>query len=114
MDKKFEVYNVCGYGSTGSSAVVNILEEYSACALVPGEFRFIQDPDGLMDLCENLSNYWGWNRSDAYIRRFIRYTDIIGRRIHLFRYGEHLNKHFNYHFFKHRDAFIKEVIDTRW
>ncbi len=114
MTKNYQVYNVCGYGSTGSSAVVNLLEEYSTCKHVPGEFRFIQDPDGLMDLCFNLSQHWGWNRSDAYIRRFIKYTDIIGRRIGPFKYGEHLNKYFNYNFFKHRDEFVRNVIDTSW
>lgn len=114
MKSKNKILSVAGYGSTGSSAVVNFLEEYDSCYVMGGEFRLVQDPDGVEDLCNNLSESWGWVRSDAYIRRFIKYTDIIGRRITPFQYGEHLNKAFNYNFFKHRDEFLKDIIDTKW
>lgn len=114
MSSNLKIYNICGYGSTGSSAVVNLLEEYTTCKHIPGEFRFIQDPDGVIDLCTNLTDNWGWNRSDAYIRRFIHYTNVIGRRIGPFHYGEHLNKFFNYRFFDHRDEYLKNIIDTSW
>ena len=108
------ILSVAGYGSTGSSAVVNFLEEFDNCYVMGGEFRLVQDPDGIEDLCYNLSNSWGWNRSDAYIRRFIRYTDIIARRITPLKYGEHLNKAFNFNFFDHRDKFIANIVDTKW
>jgi len=114
MKNKNKILSVSGYGSTGSSAVVNFLEEFESCYIMGGEFRLVQDPDGLEDLCSNLTNSWGWNRSDAYIRRFIKYTNIIGRRITPLKYGEHLNKAFNFNFFKHRDAFISEIVDTKW
>ena len=112
--KDNKIVSVAGFGSTGSSAVVNYLEEFKSCRVMGGEFRLIQDPDGLEDLCSNLTNAWGWNRSDAYIRRFIKYTNIVGRRIRPFIYGEHLNKSFNYKFFKHRDEFINNIVDTKW
>lgn len=108
------IVSVAGYGSTGSSAVVNLLEEFDNCNVMGGEFRVIQDPDGIEDLCYNLSNSWGWNRSDAYVRRFIKYTNIVGRRISLTQYGEHLNKAFNYNFFKYRDEFLDSIIDSTW
>lgn len=109
-----KILSVAGYGSTGSSAVVNFLEEFNTCHVMGGEFRLVQDPDGLEELCCNLSNSWGWNRSDAYIRRFIKYTDIIGRRISPIKYGENLNKAFNFNFFEHRDKFIADIVDTKW
>ena len=112
--KENKIISVAGYGSTGSSAVVNFLEEFNNCHVMGGEFRLVQDPDGLEDLCNNISNSWGWIRSDAYVRRFIKYTDIVGRRITPFRYGEHLNKAFNYNFFKHRNKFIDSIVDTKW
>jgi len=114
MKKNNNILSVAGYGSTGSSAVVNFLEEFDSCHVMGGEFRMVQDPDGLEDLCFNLSNSWGWNRSDTFIRRFIKYTDIIGRRITPLVYGENLNKAFNYKFFEFRDLFLKEIIDTKW
>jgi len=109
-----KILSVAGYGSTGSSAVVNFLEEFDNCYVMGGEFRLVQDPDGIEDLCCNLSSSWGWNRSDTYIRRFIKYTDIIGRRISPLKYGEHLNKTFNFNFFDHRDKFIADIVDTKW
>lgn len=111
---KNKILSVAGYGSTGSSAVVNLLEEFDNCNVMGGEFRIIQDPDGIEDLCYNITNSWGWNRSDAYIRRFLKYTNIVGRRIRLTQYGEHLNKAFNYNFFKYRDEFIDSIVDTKW
>jgi hypothetical protein len=114
MKNNNKILSVAGYGSTGSSAVVNFLEEFDSCNVMGGEFRLVQDPDGLEDLCCNLTDSWGWNRSDAYIRRFIKYTDIIGRRITPLKYGEHLNKAFNFNFFKHRDAFLADIVDTKW
>ena len=109
-----KIISVSGYGSTGSSAVVDYLKEFNSCYIMGGEFRMIQDPDGLEELCNSLKNSWGWVRSDAYIRRFIKYTNIIGRKISLIQYGEHLNKAFNYNFFKHRDNFINNIVDTKW
>jgi len=114
MSKGLNYISVAGYGSTGSSAVVNLLEEVSNCHVVGGEFRFIQDPDGLEDLCSNLTNSWGWVRSDAFIRRFIKYTDIIGRKPHYFQFGENLEQLFHGNFFKYRDEFLKKIIDTTW
>ena len=44
---KNKILSVAGYGSTGSSAVVNLLEEFDNCNVMGGEFRIIQDPDGI-------------------------------------------------------------------
>lgn len=114
MDNNISYISVAGYGSTGSSAVVNLLEELNNCNVVGGEFRFIQDPDGLEDLCSNLTNSWGWVRSDAFIRRFIKYTDLIGRDPHYFQFGENLDKLFNNKFFEYRDYFLNNIIDSTW
>ena len=107
-----KILSVSGLGSTGSSAVVNLFEEITISKVAEGEFRFIQDPDGLEELCYLLSTSWGWVRSDAYIRRFIKYTDIIGRKFYPWKYGEGLNKQFNYNFFKERNKFLDEVISV--
>lgn len=112
--KRLDYVSVAGYGSTGSSAVVNLLEEVEDCHVVRGEFRFIQDPDGLEDLCSNLKNSWGWVRSDAFIRRFIRFTNILGRKPTYFKFGENLDNLFKNKFFKYRDEFLNQVIDTCW
>lgn len=111
---KINYISVAGYGSTGSSAVVDLLEEVEDFTVIGGEFRFIQDPDGLEDLCNNLTHSWGWVRSDAFIRRFIKYTNIIGRDPGWFEFGSNLDCLFNNKFFYHRDEFLKKVVDTEW
>ncbi|MCG6232996.1 sulfotransferase domain-containing protein [Vibrio furnissii] len=111
---KLNYISVAGYGSTGSSAVVNLLEEVENCSVIGGEFRFIQDPDGLEDLCFNLTHSWGWVRSDAFVRRFIRYTDILGRDPNYFQFGERLDILFNNKFIKYRNEFIDSIVDTKW
>lgn len=105
---------VSGYGSTGSSAVVDLLSEVNICRVIDEEFRFLQDPDGLIDLCENLTEKWGWVRSDAYIRRFIKYTDTIGRKPWPWQAGENLDNIFNNEFFHLRNRFLSEIVDTQW
>ena len=114
--------SIAGYGSTGSSAVVDLLSEVDTCNILlgkgckikGGEFRLIQDPDGLEDLCFNLKNSWGWVRSDAYIRRFIKYSNIIGRDPAIYEFGSKYDKLFNGKFFFYRDQFLKNIIDTKW
>ena len=112
--KKLDYVSVAGYGSTGSSAVVNLLEEVNNCHVVRGEFRFIQDPDGLEDLCSNIKNSWSSIKSDAFIRRFIKYTNLLGRKPHWFEFGEKLNNVFNNNFFQYRDEFLNKIIDSKW
>jgi len=115
MNKNLEYISVAGYGSTGSSAVVDLLSEVSSCNMgINDEFRFIQDPDGLEDLCSNLRDSWGWVRSDAFIRRFIKYTDIIGRSGNYFQFNGKLDIFFNNKFFYYRDEFLENIIDTKW
>ncbi len=66
--------SVVGFGSTGSSAYVDLLAEYDGVKVVPGEFRLLQDPDGLLDICSALSENWSWLRPDAEVRRFLQFS----------------------------------------
>ena len=114
--------SVSGYGSTGSSAVVDLLQEIESCSVLlgkdckikGGEFRFIQDPDGLEDLCFNLTNCWSTLRTDVFIRRFIKYTNIIGRDPLIYEFGSKYDKLFNGKFFFYRDKFLKDIVDSTW
>ena len=53
-------------------------------------------------------------RSDVFIRRFIKFTNILGRKPHYFEAGENLDNLFNKKFFKYRDEFLNNIIDTTW
>ena len=47
---------IAGLGSTGSSAVCDLLSEYDGILCPKDEWRIWVDPDGLLDLLNNLSN----------------------------------------------------------
>lgn len=106
--------SVCGYGSTGSSAVVNLIEESNEIITFGQEFRLFQEVDGLQNLVSNLKHSWSWIKSDAYIRRFIKYTNILGRKNTIFQFGSKLDVIFNNKFYVHRDNFLNELIDSEW
>lgn len=71
---------VAGFGSTGSSAYVDLLSEYAQVSVVPGEVRLLQDPDGLVDICTALDGNWSWLRPDAEIRRFMQFVEAQAQR----------------------------------
>lgn len=106
--------NIVGYGSSGSSAVVDLLREIKGVHVAEGETRFIQDTDGLEDLCYNLVHRWGWHRCDAVVKRFIRYTDILARPAPRFGHGENLNEYFNGDFLRLRNEFIEKIITVKF
>lgn len=112
LEAMVQVVSVSGFGSTGSSAVVDFLSEVDGVFVFPGEFRLIQDPDGLLDLCSSISNYWGWLLADAYLKRFVKYTDTIVGSGGPFRWGERFENHFNVDFVEERNRFVQRVSDV--
>ncbi|MDR0307797.1 MAG: hypothetical protein LBI42_13305 [Chitinispirillales bacterium] len=58
---------VCGYVSTGSSAVVDLLHEFDDAQVLDDEFRIVHFPDGLEDLQYNLKSMYS---SVVAIKRF--------------------------------------------
>ena len=66
--------SVIGYGWTGSSAYIDLLEEFSGVGVLPGEFRIAKDPYGLIDLEDSLVHNWDFIRHDVAIRRFREYN----------------------------------------
>lgn len=54
---------VGGYFYSGSSAVVDLLKEYISCFECGAEIRFINDPYGLIQLENSLTDNWDWIRA---------------------------------------------------
>ncbi len=61
---------VAGLGASGSSAVVDLLQEVDTYYVMPNEFRIFSDPDGLMSLESALVDNWTIYQSDMAIKRF--------------------------------------------
>lgn len=106
---KMRFVNVVGLGSSGSSAVSDFLCEFAGVFKPNGEIRFIQDTDGLDDLCNNLVDRWGWHNCDSAIKRFINYTNILARPAPRFAHGENLDEDYNGKFIFLRDRFINQI-----
>lgn len=76
------VIGVCGYGFSGSSALVSLLKEYEETSTFKSgrlcEFAFPYEPDGLLDLEYNLLHAPAKHlKGDMAIHRFIQYTNFI-------------------------------------
>lgn len=69
--------SIAGYGWTGSSAVVDLLKEYSNVWEAGREFRLIKDPYGFEDLRDVLTNRWDPQNVDIAIRDFIWHTNHL-------------------------------------
>lgn len=72
------VIGVCGYGATGSGAVIDLLREYPDIQLLHDmEFKIAYRVDGLQDLEYHLVKQWSRASSgDAAIKRFIDATNF--------------------------------------
>lgn len=110
---RVQIVSVSGFGSSGSSAVVDLLSEVDGILVMPPEFRLIQDPGGVLELCNSLTTYWGWLQCDAYVKRFIEYTNTIGRKGTFSKWGEGYARHFEGNFFEERDRFVERLTDVK-
>lgn len=76
---------VSGFGSSGSSSVVDYLNEFQNIFLLqandnPSEFRLIKDQGGLYDFYNQLSNHSNYWNNNFYRRNFINLAKIMNRK----------------------------------
>lgn len=73
-----KIITTTGYGGTGSSAISDLLKEFKNCYSYGNfEFRFLQDPDGIMDLEYKLVENINRLNNDTAIKRFKKYCKLI-------------------------------------
>lgn len=105
--KDYEVVTVGGYGWSGSSAVVDLFKDTEYFHDIEGEFRLIQDPDGIIDLETSLTEGWTYSHPHAAITRFERFL-------------QSLDRHFDYNrksdgkFFKYSEKYLSELVDFKY
>jgi hypothetical protein len=76
---------VAGFGSSGSSSVVDYLNEFQNVFLLqandnPSEFRLIKDQGGLYDFYNQLRNHNNYWNNNFYRRNFINLAKIMNRK----------------------------------
>ena len=66
---------VCGSGRSGTTVMREALAQHPGTATLPGEFRLVIDPDGILDLHEAFTRAWDPYGTDAAVHRFWRLLD---------------------------------------
>jgi hypothetical protein len=99
-----------GYGSTGSSVVSDLLNEFEDInSYGDFEFRFLQDPHGLRDLEYGLFENNNRLNTGYHIKQFIKYSKFLSKS-KVYNY----EKYFNGNFKMLSDEFINKLIDVQW
>lgn len=103
-----KIITCTGYGTTGSSAVTNIIEEFESVKSLSAEFEcsFLHEPDGIRDL-ESALHEGHRLKSDLAIKRFLRLADMLNKQ-RLFK------KYFNGNFARHSEDFIASICIAHW
>lgn len=78
MSRKFIA--VSGYGWSGSGAVVDLLREFQGITFIPGEFRLVKDPNGLLDLEWALFESNDFLRANLAIMDFVKFSNVLARK----------------------------------
>ena len=72
------IITCASYYGTGSSAVTDLFSECSGVvSLGEYEYRFLQDPDGVMDLMYHISENNHRHNTGYAIKRFIKYVNLL-------------------------------------
>lgn len=107
------IINVCGFGWSGSGAVLDLLREYEGVGFPTKndwEFNFIWAPDGLYDLEMKLNKkHCRIFDSDLAIKRFLSIAKEYGDKRGIFQY----DKVFKESFYKQCEDYINTLIQFR-
>lgn len=72
------IITTTGYYATGSSAITDLLSEFSGCfPLTDYEFRFVQDPNGISDLEFNLVENHHRHNSGYSLKKYKKMVDFL-------------------------------------
>ena len=77
---KSNIMFAAGLGSTGSSALVDLLKEVEGFYSMDDEFRLFVDPGGLVNLRDAIVENWSIFQTDMAIRNFIKMTADVSTR----------------------------------
>lgn len=69
-----------GFGSSGLSALMDLLSEVKGVYTTPQEFRLFNDPDGITTLETNLVDNWSMFQGNVSVRRFLKMTKKLGKK----------------------------------
>jgi len=80
MREQIDTLFITGTGRSGTNILKKIMSRHAAIASLPFEYRFITDPDGVLDFYRSYPVLWSPYRADKQIKRledFLRSLSIV-------------------------------------
>ncbi|NQV53853.1 MAG: sulfotransferase [Flavobacteriales bacterium] len=80
MREQIDTLFITGTGRSGTNILKKIMSRHSAIASLPFEYRFIIDPDGVIDFYRSYPALWSPYRADKQIKRlenFLRSLSVV-------------------------------------
>lgn len=109
--KSNKIITCASYHGTGSSAISDLLKEFSNCySTGEYEFRFIQDPYGISDLEFHLIENTHRLNSGYFLKKFIQQVDFLSGNKIIKRY----ERYFNGKFKEYSMQYVKNLIEVEW
>lgn len=83
---------ISGTGRSGTNITKKIFSKHSRFAHLPFEFRFIIDPDGVLDFYNSFTSTWSPYYADKKIKRLERYLKKLSKENTFYQYIDRLIK----------------------
>lgn len=104
-----------GYYGTGSSAITDVLSDYSnVLTLTDYEFRFIQDPNGIMDLEYHLVQNNHRHNSGYALKKFKKKVDFLNGTFYDKKYRKFLGNTWKIESYKYINSLIDFSYKGYW
>ena len=105
---------VSGYCWSGSSAVVDLLKEYS-CNIDPGiEFRLIKDPYGINDLYNAMVVKGDPLNCDIAIKDYLWFVECLNRKPSKLKHGLNYQSYFGDNLLKYTQEYINRLVQYKY
>ena len=103
-----EIIVGAGFGSSGLSALMDLLDEVEGFYTTPQEFAMFNDPDGLISLESALIDNWSIFQGNVAIRRFKKLATALSRRY----IGPYPNLDYTKFFGKEFNQVVDDYVDS--
>ena len=113
--KSPKIITCASYCGSGSSAVTDLLGEFDNVFFMGDyEFRFIQDPDGVFDLANNVAENYHRHNSGYAIKRYKKYVDFLSGNVFFKKYEKFFDGQFRRRSYDYIDELTKIKFRGYW
>jgi hypothetical protein len=110
-----KIFFAAGLGSTGSSALIDLLKEVDGFYSMHDEFRLFVDPGGLINLRDALVENWSVFQTDMAIRNFIKLVSSVNKKNILGPYSSlNFSSYFGDQLKLELDVFINNICELQF